>query len=341
MPPEPMRPVNWGLLAASGIARRALAPAIVASKYASALAVASRDAAKAAAFAGSHGVARAYGSYEALLADPDIEVVYVSLPNSEHVTWVVRALQAGKHVLCEKPMHRDRGEVERACDAADQAGRLLMEAFMYRHHPDTQAMFGCVSSGEIGDVHQARSALSFTMPGMPGGNNIRTRPELHGGALMDVGCYAISVLRILAGEPEHVAGVSHRGATGVDLRFSAFMQCRNGATASFDCGLDLPSRSFVEVVGTKGTLRAEWPFFRPFFPHLDPPMIEVRIGLESRKLPLTDVNPYVAQVDNFSRAIRGLERPLLGRADALAQASVISALWRSADAQGEWVSTGL
>lgn len=340
MPAEPMRPVKWGLLAVSGIAGRALAPAIVASSCASALAVASRDQAKAATFAASHGVARSYGSYEALLADPDIEAVYVSVPNSEHVTWAIRALQAGKHVLCEKPMHRDPAEVARAFEAAEQAGRLLMEAFMYRHHPDTQAMVGCVSRGEIGDVHHARSALSFTMPGMPGGN-IRMRPELHGGALMDVGCYAISVLRILAGEPERVTGVSHRGATGVDLRFSAFMQCRNGATASFDCGLDLPSRSFVEVVGTQGTLRAEWPFFRPFFPHLDPPMIEVRIGLESRKLPLTEVNPYVAQVDNFSRAIRALERPLLGRADALAQASIISALWRSADSRGEWVSTGL
>jgi predicted dehydrogenase len=158
---------------------------------------------------------------------------------------------------------------------------------------------------------------------------------------MDVGCYAISGLRLLAGEAERVSGIAHLGPTGVDLRFTGFMQHRSGATTNFDCGLDLPSRSVIEVTGTRGTLKAIWPFFRPFFPHIDPPMIEIRVGLESRTLPLTDANPYLAQIDNFSRAIRGLDRLRLGREDAVAQASVIAALRRSAANQSAWTTTGL
>jgi predicted dehydrogenase len=313
-------------------------PAITGSGCARAVAVASRDLAKAQAFAASHGIGRALGSYAALLADQEVEAVYLSLPNAQHIEWAIKALEAGKHVLCEKPMAADPASVSQAFAAADRAGRLLMEAFMYRHHPDTAQLAACIAGGELGDLHHLRAALSFTMPGT---HNIRLSTELAGGALMDVGCYAISALRLLAGEPANVSGLAHLGPTGVDLRFCAMLQMRSGATASFDCGLDLPARSFIEVVGTKGTLRADWPFFRPFFPHLDPPMIEVRLGLDSRRLVLTDANPYLAQIDNFSRAIRGLERPLLDRGDAIAQASVIGALCRSASSQGAWTATGL
>jgi len=328
--------VRWGLLGASGIAGRAMAPALAVSRNGVALAVASRDHAKAAAFASTHGVARCYGSYDALLADRDIEAVYVSVPNSEHVHWAIRAVEAGKHVLCEKPMHRDPAEVQRLFDAAGRANKLVMEAFMYRHHPDTAALFACVNGGELGEVFHARAALSFTMPGT---QNIRLDPALHGGALMDVGCYAINALRMVAGEPGRVSGLASTGPTGVDLRFTAFMQCPRGITATFNCGLDLAAQSSLEIIGTKGTLRADWPYFRPFFPHLDPPKIEVRTGLQSRTLPLTDANPYVLQADNFSGAIRGNETPLLGRLDASGQALVVSALRRSAAARGEWVTT--
>jgi len=327
--------VGWGLLGASGIAGRALAPAIAGSGHGRLVAVASRDEAKASAFAGKHGIARSYGGYEALLADEEVEVVYISLPNSEHVTWAIRAVEAGKHVLCEKPMHCDPAEVVRLYDTADRAGRLVMEAFMYRHHPDTQTLFRCVANGDIGEIYHASAALSFSMP-LAG--NIRLDPALHGGALMDLGCYAISALRILAGEPQRVSGFAQLGPTGVDMRTTAFMDCRQGATATFNCGMDLPGQSHLEVIGSKGVLRAEWPFFRPFFPHLDPPKIEIRTGLDSKLLPLTDVNPYLLQVDNLSRAIRGGERPLLGRSDAHAQARVIAALRRSMASRGEWVA---
>jgi xylose dehydrogenase (NAD/NADP) len=333
---QELNPVRWGLLAASSIATRAFVPAAEKSEYAVTHAVASRDPAKAEACASMHGLTRAHGSYDALLRDDDIEAVYVSLPNSLHVDWVIKALEAGKHVLCEKPMHRDPRQVARAFDAAERADRLLMEAFMYRHHPDTHQLMRCIASGELGDVHHVRAALSFTMPGSV---NVRLVPELHGGALMDVGCYAVNALRMLCGEPDSVSGLEHIGPSGVDLRFAGFLQSQTGVSGFFDCGLDLPSRSCIEIIGTKGTVRADWPFFRPFFPHLDPPMIEVRVGLNSRRLPLSDDNPYVAQIDNFSRAIRGIGRPLLGRGDALAQSTVIDALRRSAAAQSQWIST--
>jgi D-xylose 1-dehydrogenase (NADP+, D-xylono-1,5-lactone-forming) len=338
MSAERVEPVRWGILPVSGIAARAFMPAVAASTNAKAVAVASRERAKAAGFAATHGIAQVYGSYAELLADRDVEAVYISLPNSGHVEWTIRALEAGKHVLCEKPLDSDPENVARAFDAAHHAKRLLMEAFMYRHHPDTAQLQACIAGGELGEIHTACAALSFTMPGT---QNIRLSRELDGGALMDVGCYAISGLRILAGEPERVSGVGHLGPTDVDLRFTGFMQHRSGVTTNFDCGLDLPSRSVIEVTGTRGTLRAIWPFFRPFFPHIDPPMIEVRLGLESRRLPLTDANAYLAQLDNFSRAIRGLERPRLGREDACAQASVIAALRRSAAHQSAWTATGL
>ena len=328
--------IGWGLLGASGIANRALAPALSRSAVGRLVAVASRDAAKAASFATKHGIGRAYGSYEELLADKEIDVVYVSLPNSEHVTWALRAVEAGKHVLCEKPMHRDPAEVRRLYDTAERAGRVVMEAFMYRHHPDTQTLFRCVGKGDIGTVYHARAALSFSMP-LDG--NIRLDPTLHGGALMDLGCYAISALRILAGEPTRVSGASCLAPSGVDMRTTAFMECQGGATTTFNCGMDLPGQSCLEVIGSKGILRAEWPFFRPFFPHIDPPKIEIRVGLESTMLPLTDVNPYLLQVDNLSRAVRGEEQPLVGRSDAVAQARVIAALRRSIESQGDWVAT--
>lgn len=333
-----MNPVRWGLLPSSGVAARSFVPAIGQSDCATAYAVASRDTAKAEAFATTHGIGQAHGSYDALLADETVEAIYVSLPNGLHVDWVIKALEAGKHVLCEKPMDGDPGNVVRAFDAADRAGRLLMEAFMYRHHPDTAKLAQIVTSGQLGEISHIRAALTFTMPGS---NNVRLSPELQGGALMDVGCYAISAIRMLSGDPESVCGRAHMGPTGVDLRFAAMFRFRSGATGFFDCGLDLPSRSSLEIVGTKGIVRADWPFFRPFFPHLDPPMIDVRVGLNSIKLTLQDDNPYLTQINNFSRAIRGLEEPLLGRSDAVAQAIVIDALQRSAATDCAWIATGL
>ncbi|MDX6388880.1 MAG: hypothetical protein QOD85_2682, partial [Gaiellaceae bacterium] len=196
-----MEPVRWGILSTARINHAVLEPARVTDK-AEVIAVASRAAARAKDYAAEHGVERAYGSYEELLADPDVEAVYNSLPNSLHVDWSIRALEAGKHVLVEKPFSRHPAEVERAFAVAEKAGLLVMEAFMYRHHPQTRKLEEVVSSGAIGELRQLRSTFSFTLD-KP--DDIRWRPELDGGALMDLGCYCVSAFRLLAGEPEGLA----------------------------------------------------------------------------------------------------------------------------------------
>ncbi len=165
----------------------------------------------------STAIERAYGSYEALLEDPDVEAIYISLPNSLHAEWSIKALEAGKHVLCEKPFSRSPAEVERAFDAAEAADRFLMEAFMYRHNPQTLQLKRLVEDGAIGELRVVRTHFSFTLTDL---RNVRMLPELKGGALMDVGCYCVSGQRLLAGEPETVVAQEIPSSTGVDVRFA-------------------------------------------------------------------------------------------------------------------------
>src|SRR5262249_28472069 len=204
-------PVRWGLLSTARI-NEAILGGARRSERTQVVAVASRDQARADAYARERGLVRAYGSYEALLEDDDIEVVYNSLPNSLHVEWSIRALDAGKHVLCENPLDRRVEAVERAFVAAECNGRLLMEAFMYRHHPQTQKAAELVRDGAIGELRQLRSLFSFMLTNEA---DVRMLPELDGGALMDLGCYCISMQRLLAGEPELVFGRERLGG-GVD-----------------------------------------------------------------------------------------------------------------------------
>ena len=159
----------------------------------------------------SRGSSAPYGSYEALLADDDVEAVYVSLPNALHVPWSIRALEAGKHVLCEKPLGRTPEAVERAFDTADRQGRLLMEAFMYRHHPQTQKLKELVGSGAVGELRQIRTAFTFTLD-LP--EDVRWRPELEGGSLLDLGCYCVSVSRLLGGRAGAGLRPAEAGADG-------------------------------------------------------------------------------------------------------------------------------
>jgi len=192
--------VRLGLLSTANINRLVLAGARASSEV-EVVAVASRDGARAEEYARDHGIGRAHGSYEALLADPEVDAVYISLPNSLHVDWSVRALEAGKHVLCEKPFSRRPMDVDRAFGAAERAGRVLAEAFMYRHHPQTKRVSELVREGAIGELRAIRAAFSFPLADR---ENVRMRPELDGGALMDVGCYCVSGSRLLGGEPERV-----------------------------------------------------------------------------------------------------------------------------------------
>lgn len=330
--------VAWGFLGNSNILGRGMMPAMLHSDCAFAAAVASRDAGKAAKFAKANGIERSYGSYSDLLADDQLEAIYISLPNRLHAEWTVRALEAGKHVLCEKPLTGSYDEAVQMFDAADQNRRILMEAFMYRHHPDTAALAQHVISGEIGVLQHIRATMCFKVSG--GVEDNRLRPEMDGGSLMDAGCYAANLIRLLAGEPGRVCGIASNGPTGVDLSFSGFFSFPNGTTAVLECGLNTPSRNFVEVVGSKGSIRANWPFFRPRTVQHDSPNMEVRVGPDRYYAPLAEFDAYLGQINNLSRAIRGLERPLLGRAEALAQARVIDALRWSAASGGVWKDLG-
>jgi predicted dehydrogenase len=282
------------------------------------IAVASRELARATAYAVEYEIDRPYGSYEALLADPDVEALYISLPNSLHVEWSIAALEAGKHVLCEKPFARSPEKVERAFDTAEHNGRVLMEAFMYRHHLQTYALHELVSSGRLGELRQVRAAFSFTLHDP---QNVRLRPELEGGALMDVGCYCINVARLLAGEPRLVFGRQIIGETGVDIRFAGLLEFPDDVVAGFHCGFDLPYESALEAIGSEGKVFVAEPW-RCRDPHLE---------LNGERIDVQDADRYQLQLENFAAAIRGEAEPLLGRRDAVAQARVIDALYRSAE----------
>jgi xylose dehydrogenase (NAD/NADP) len=309
-------PVRWGLLSTARI-NNAILGGVRQSQRAEVVAVASRDEGRAGAYAREHGIERAYGSYAELLQDDDVEVVYVSVPNSLHVEWSIRALEAGKHVLGEKPLSRRPDAVERAFDTAEQAGRVLMEAFMYRHHPQTKKAAELVRDGAIGELRQVRTLFSFTLTDEA---NVRLVPELDGGALMDLGCYCINMQRLLAGEPELVFGRQRIGPTGVDIGFVAVLEFKGGMFGEFHCGFDLPEGTGLEAIGTQGTLAVRDPV-RCRDPHVE---------LNGERIDVDDVDRYLLEVENFSAAVRGEAEPLLGRADAVGQARVIAALRESA-----------
>jgi predicted dehydrogenase len=307
-------PVRWGILGTGGINRKILGGAR-GTKAVEIVAVGSRSLGRAGAYAMEHGIPVAHGSYEALLADPSIEAVYISLPNALHHPWTMRALAAGKHVLCEKPYSSDPSEVEAAFDAADAARLVLSEAFMWRHHPQAEGLRAVIPS--LGGLEFVRSTFSFVLD-RPA--DIRLLPELAGGSLMDVGCYCVSAARFLVGEePVSVFGLAVRGGGGVDVRFTGVLEFSGGVTASFVCGFEAEHRG-VEIIGPRGSAILTDPW------HAAPPVM-LRAGGETR---FPDVDSYTLELEDISGAIREGRPPLLGRADALGQARTIGALLRSA-----------
>lgn len=314
--------VHWGILSTARINDKFLA-GVAESTVCDVLAVASRDQTRADAYAREHGIERAYGSYEALLEDPDVEAVYVPVPNSLHLPWARRALEAGKHVLCEKPLSRRADEVQAAFDAADQHGRLLMEAFMYRHHPQTTRLEELVRSGAIGRLRLIRASFSFPLRDRA---DVRLKSGLGGGSLMDVGCYCVNAARMLAGEPEDAGGWQIIGGDGVDVAFLGSLRFPGEVLAQFDAGFVVAERHDLEVVGSEASLFVADPW------HCRTPGIELRRGREVEPIEIPSANPYRLEAENLAAAIRGEGSPLLGRADAVGQARTIQALYGAADA---------
>jgi len=309
--PEPIR---WGLLGTSRINAKLLAGARL-SDDAEVVAVGSRSPESAAAFAEANGIARAHSSYESLLADPEVDAVYIPLPNAMHHQWTLTALAAGKHVLCEKPYTRHPEEVDLAWDAAEASGLVLQEGFMWRHTPQAARIMELLPG--LGEPVAVRATFSFRLRD---DSDIRVNAALKGGSLMDVGCYCISAARFIAGaEPEVVHGQQVTTADGVDRRFAGLLRFPSGLLATFHAGFDSFSES-LEVIGRDGSI------FLPDPWHSTQGLILVN-GEEER---VEAINPYQCELDDMAAAIRGEKAPRLGRADARGQARAIEALYRSA-----------
>jgi predicted dehydrogenase len=243
--------LRWGVLGAARIAREQVLPAIRRSGCGEVLAVSSASG-RARPYADQLGIPRAYDRHEELLADPDVDAVYLPLPNSEHAKWIVRSAQAGKHVLCEKPLVLGSAELAEAEAAVAAAGVQLTEAFMYRHHPQQGTLRELVATGAVGELVtvQARLHFSLTRTEEP---DIRLRPDLGGGALLDLGCYPVDLFGALLGrEPDDVSAAAHR-ENGVDTRTAAAL--RYGAVlATLDCSFDAPFLGTATLIGTEGTI---------------------------------------------------------------------------------------
>jgi len=235
----------------------------------------------------------------------------------------VRALEAGKHVLCEKPLSRRAADVEAAFDAAERAGRILMEAFMWRHSPQTAKLVQLVEGGVIGELQLVRATFSFPLEGR---RNIRLDPELGGGALMDVGAYCVSAARLLAGEPERVYGEQVIGDSGVDILFTGLLRFPRGVLAEIDAGMRLPRRDGLEAVGTEGSLVIADPWLAQRL------VLHLRRGESREEIALPPADPFRLELENMCAAIAGEAEPLLGRDDAVGQARALDALYESADA---------
>ncbi len=314
--------MRLGLLSTANI-NRAILTGAAGTDRVEVVAVASRDENRARSYAAEHGIATAHGSYEALLADPAVDGVYISLPNGMHHAWTMRALEAGKHVLCEKPYSRRPQEVEEAFDAADGAGLVLTEAFMYRHHPQTETIRRLVADGAIGRLCAVKTTFTFPLHNL---SDVRALPELDGGALMDVGCYCVSGIRLFAGDPEHVRGEQVVGTTGIDMGFHGTLRCADDVVGQFEASFRSPERQSLEAVGEDGVLVAEAPWRVDWGGG-----VTLRRGEATESVEIETANSYTLELVNFADAAEGRAELLIGRDDALGQARTIDALYRSAE----------
>jgi xylose dehydrogenase (NAD/NADP) len=314
--------LKWGLLSTARI-NRALIPPLRASKRNQLLAVASRSRENADAFAKEQKIPRAYGSYESLLADPEIDVIYNSLPNHLHTEWTIKAVKAGKHVLCEKPLALSVDEVDAIKSAARQHGRVVAEAFMYRHHPQTLKVQELVKSGSLGTLKLIHGSFTFLISRE---GDVRLNPEMGGGSIWDVGCYPISYARTVVGEePLEVFGWQVAGETGVDLTFVGQMRFRDDILMQFDSSFDIPFHSFMEIVGSEGTLNIP----RPFKPYENEKIYLTR-GDRTETITIKGLELYIGEVEDMADAILLGREPRISLADSRANVAVISAFLESA-----------
>jgi xylose dehydrogenase (NAD/NADP) len=314
--------LRWGFLSTANITKALLDP-LRTSKRNELLAVASRSQEKADEYARKNKVKRAYGSYEDLLADPAIDVIYNPLPNHLHAEWTIKAVQAGKHVLCEKPLALSLDEVDAISTAAAHYGKVVAEAFMYRTHPQTLEVQEIVTGGKLGKVKLVRGSFTY-MATDP--DNIRWIPEMGGGALWDIGCYPLSYTRSLLGmEPLDVFAGQVIGMTGVDEVFVAQLNFPEDVYAQFDCSFKIPYHTFMEIVGDEATLIIP----KPFTPGKLEKLFLTRAG-KTETISVKGTELYIGEVEDMADAVLLGKSPRVSLADSRSNIAAILALFKSA-----------
>jgi D-xylose 1-dehydrogenase (NADP+, D-xylono-1,5-lactone-forming) len=314
--------LRWGIL---GVARinRALIPPLQESDRNQLVGIASRNAGRAADAARQWHIPKSYGSYEEMLADPDIDVVYVPLPNDLHVEWTVRAAHAGKHVLCEKPLALSAEEVDRIADAARESGVVVAEAFMYRHHPQTLRVREMAASGELGRIRLVHGSFTFNLDR---DGDVRMNPAQGGGSVWDVGCYPVSFARFVLGEEAVEAFGWGIAEGGVDTTFSGQLRFPSGAIASFDCGFRAPFRTRIEVIGEKAVAVVP----RPFKPGPEERLLVDRGTGRAEEVVVPGADLYRGEVEDLYDAAVLRRSPRVSLADSRANVATLAALLRSA-----------
>jgi predicted dehydrogenase len=321
------RPLRWGILGPGRIAPR-LVCAIRGSERSELVAVASRDAGRAEVFAASHGIPRSFGSYDALLEAPDVDVVYVSLPNHLHAEWTIRALEAGKHVLCEKPLALAVDHVDAIVAACDRTGRIAVEGFMYLHHPQILRAVELAQGGELGRLEVIHGSFSFflTYPGDP-----RLDPTMGGGSLWDVGCYPVTFIRrVAAEEPDRIAAFARFDDRGVDRTFVGQLGFPSGLLAQFDSGFAAPDRQRIEIVGSDATLILD----SPFLTEPDGPAATITVWRDGdpSSIAVPAVDQYALEVDDLSAVILDGTSPRIDLGFSRGTISTLAGLDRAARA---------
>jgi predicted dehydrogenase len=328
------RRLRWGVLSTASIAREKWIPGVRRGSRGDVVAIASRDGDGARRIAAQLGIPQAHASYEALLRDPEVDAVYVPLPNHLHREWSIAAIRAGKHVLCEKPMALSAADAAVMVGAAADAGVLLMEAFMYRLHPSWLAVRELVAAGRIGQLRTVQSWFSYFNDDP---TNIRNNRGAGGGALMDIGCYAVNLSRMLFGdEPDHVrASMLRDGPSGVDILTSAILSFPGGGSATFTCSIRAEDDQRVHIYGTSGHISIGIPFNippdRPTHVFLtrggDPP-----VAPDVERFTFDTADPYGVEADAFAAAVIDGGPPPIPASDAVANLRVIERIAESAEA---------
>ncbi|WP_445680797.1 Gfo/Idh/MocA family protein [Radicibacter daui] len=331
-----MTEFRWGILGAARIAERAFIPAVRAGREGEVVAVAARSGERARSYARQHGITRSHEGYEALLADPEVDGVYIPLPNDVHVRLAIAALEAGKHVLVEKPVGLNAGEVEKLIAARDATGKLALDGLMVRHHPQWQKARALIRDGRIGALKSVQAAFSF---GRVSPEDYRLDASKGGGALLDIGIYCITAARYFFGEePEAVIGQLARGPLGADHAFDGMMRFSGGRQASFTTAIDRVNYQRVHAFGETGHIQIAMPFNAP---NGGLTRLYVSDGDDlpglGEAIAIPPANQYALLVDGFARAARGQEVAPWPLEDALATARIMDAFFRSTES-GKWES---